>query len=55
MNTHAQETKSTFIGAHVTPSEHIRLRERAALEDRSVSSLIRRAVSRELDREETKP
>jgi Ribbon-helix-helix protein, copG family len=44
--------RDVIVGAHVTREQHDRLRARATTEDRSVSSIIRRAIDRELEREE---
>jgi predicted transcriptional regulator len=52
-----QETKrrrGEFIGCHVDLETHRRLRARAEEQDRSVAAVLRRAVSKELERE-TKP
>ncbi len=47
-----QDRREVLVGAHVTREQQDRLRARASSEDRSVSSIIRRAIDRELDLED---
>ncbi len=47
-----QDRREVLVGAHVTREQQDRLRVRATSEDRSVSAIIRRAIERELEREE---
>lgn len=54
MSEQATDRREVLVGAHVTREQQDRLRERATTEDRSVSSIIRRAIDRELDRAEPK-
>lgn len=49
MDEHATDRREVLVGAHVTREQQDRLRTRATNEDRSVSSIIRRAIERELD------
>jgi hypothetical protein len=44
--------RRAFIGAYVLPEQRRQLVERARREERSVSSVIRKAVVRELERKE---
>lgn len=46
----ADEHRDAFIGAHVDPRTRAQLLELARAEDRSLASVLRRAIDRELDR-----
>ena len=46
----AEEHRAAFVGAHVDPNIRAQLLELARAEDRSLASVIRRALDRELDR-----
>ena len=48
----ATDRREVLVGAHVSRDQQTRLRLRATSEDRSVSSIIRRAIDRELERED---
>ncbi len=55
MSEQATDRREVLVGAHVTREQQDRLRARASSEDRSVSSIIRRAIERELVRAEPRP